>query len=87
MYKIITKLLTNKLSVVLDEIIGEQQMAIIKGRQLVDCVMVANEVVDEVKRKKKGCFVLKADFEKVYNNVSWEFFDYMLLRMEFGEVW
>ncbi|GKV02337.1 hypothetical protein SLEP1_g14790 [Rubroshorea leprosula] len=63
-YKILAKLLANRLKVVLDGIVGEQQMAFIRGRQLMDGVVVANEVIDDVKKKRKETFLFKIDFEK-----------------------
>ncbi|GKU89448.1 hypothetical protein SLEP1_g3583 [Rubroshorea leprosula] len=87
MYKIIAKLLANRLRKVLTKVIGEQQMAFIGGRQLVDGVIIANEVIDEVKRKKKSCFIFKVDFEKAYDKVCWEFLDYMMMRLGFNETW
>ncbi|GKV36996.1 hypothetical protein SLEP1_g45072 [Rubroshorea leprosula] len=67
MYKILAKLLANRLKVVLDGIVGEQQMAFIRGRQLMDGVVVANEVIDDVKKKRKETFLFKIDFEKAYD--------------------
>ncbi|GKV30538.1 hypothetical protein SLEP1_g39340 [Rubroshorea leprosula] len=87
MYKILAKILANRLSKVLNGLIGEQQSAFIGGRQLVDGVVIANETIDEIRKKKLSCFLFKADFEKAYDNVSWEFLDYMLDRMNFGLVW
>ncbi|GKV27067.1 hypothetical protein SLEP1_g36277 [Rubroshorea leprosula] len=87
MYKIIAKLLANRLRKVLDKVIGEQQMAFIEGRQLVDGVVIANEVIDEAKRKKKRSFLFKVDFEKAYDKVIWDFLDYMLMRMGFCSTW
>ncbi|GKU93946.1 hypothetical protein SLEP1_g7495 [Rubroshorea leprosula] len=73
-------------------VIGEQQMAFIEGRQLVEGAVIANEILDEVKRKKKKGFLFKADFEKAdfekaYDKVSWEFIDYMVMRMGFCATW
>lgn len=31
--------------------------------------------------------VLKVDFEKAYDLVSWSFIDYMLFRLGFGPMW
>ncbi|GKV11959.1 hypothetical protein SLEP1_g23168 [Rubroshorea leprosula] len=87
MYKIITKLLDNRLRKVLPKIIGEQQMAFIGGRQLVEGAVVANEIIDEAKRKKMKSFLFKVDFEKAYDKVCWEFIDYMLMRMGFSITW
>ncbi|GLT87927.1 hypothetical protein SLE2022_059780 [Rubroshorea leprosula] len=69
-YKILAKALANRLKNVLTGVVGEQQMAFISGRQLMDGVMIANEVVDETKKKKKKAFMLKIDFEKAYDKVS-----------------
>ncbi|GKV16062.1 hypothetical protein SLEP1_g26767 [Rubroshorea leprosula] len=87
MYKIITKLLANRLRKVLPKVIGEQQMAFIEGRQLADGVVIANEVIDEAKRKRKKSFLFKADFEKAYDKVCWSFINYMMMRMGFSKKW
>ncbi|EOY14139.1 Uncharacterized protein TCM_033426 [Theobroma cacao] len=36
---------------------------------------------------KLGGFMFKIDFEKAYNNVSWDFLDVIMARMGFGERW
>ncbi|GKU90664.1 hypothetical protein SLEP1_g4631 [Rubroshorea leprosula] len=86
-YKILAKLLANRLSKVLNGIIGENQSAFIEGRQLVDGVVVANEAIDGVRKRKSQCFVFKIDFEKAYDNVNWSFLDYMMEKMGFDAVW
>ncbi|GKV31918.1 hypothetical protein SLEP1_g40572 [Rubroshorea leprosula] len=65
----------------------EQYMAFIEGRQLMDGVVIINEVIDEVKKKKMKSFLFKVNFEKAYDKVCWEFIDYMLLRMGFNVTW
>ncbi|GKV25367.1 hypothetical protein SLEP1_g34816 [Rubroshorea leprosula] len=87
MYKILAKVLADRLSRVLYTIIGENQSAFIEGRQLVDSVVVANEAIDEVRKRKSQCFVFKIDFEKAYDKVSWSFLDYMMEKMGFDKVW
>ncbi|GKU92519.1 hypothetical protein SLEP1_g6233 [Rubroshorea leprosula] len=87
LYKIIAKLLANRLRNVLPKVIGEQQMAFLKGRQLAEGVVIANEVIDEVKRKEMKSFLFKVDFEKAYDKVCWEFIEYMMLRMGFNATW
>ncbi|GKV29684.1 hypothetical protein SLEP1_g38589 [Rubroshorea leprosula] len=86
-YKIMAKLLANRLRKVLSKVIGEQQMAFIEGRQLVEGAVIANEILDEVKKKKKKGFLFKVDFEKAYDKVSWDFIDYMMMRMGFCATW
>lgn len=52
---------------------------------MLDGVLLANEIVNEAKRKKKECLIFKVNFEKAYDFVSWEFLFYMLRKMRFCE--
>ncbi|GKU96326.1 hypothetical protein SLEP1_g9574 [Rubroshorea leprosula] len=81
------KVLANRLKSVLPGIISENQSTFWGGRQLVDGVLVLNEVVEEVKRKKQQAFVFKADFAKAYDCVNWSFLEWMMDRMGFGTKW
>ncbi|GKV02143.1 hypothetical protein SLEP1_g14613 [Rubroshorea leprosula] len=51
-YKLLAKVLANRLKLVMPEIISETQSAFLGGRQLIDDVLALNEVVDEVKKSK-----------------------------------
>ncbi|GKV32081.1 hypothetical protein SLEP1_g40712 [Rubroshorea leprosula] len=62
-------------------------MAFIEGRQLMDGVVIANEVIDEAKRRRIKSFLFKVDFEKAYDKVSWDFVDYMLMKTGFTVKW
>ncbi|GKV45281.1 hypothetical protein SLEP1_g52387 [Rubroshorea leprosula] len=87
MYKILAKLLANRLKKVLHQVVGEQQTAFLSGRQLMDGVLIANEVIDKAKKKKRKTIMFKIDFEKAYDKVSWEFLEYMMQRMGFCDEW
>ncbi|GKV47185.1 hypothetical protein SLEP1_g54104 [Rubroshorea leprosula] len=76
-----------RLKVVMSQIISDTQSAFVGGRQLVDGVLVLNEVVEEVKRRKHQAFIFKADFEKAYDCVDWSFLDWMMNRFGFGVRW
>jgi len=54
---------------VINKVIDARQSAFLEGRGLMDGVLVANEVLDEMKRKKKSCVFFKVDYEKAYNSV------------------
>lgn len=47
---------------VLHGVIDERQSAHLGDRHLLQIILVANEVLDEMKRKKKKCLVLKVDY-------------------------
>ena len=58
LYKIISKALSLRLKKVISKVIDFKQSAFLKGRGLLDSMLVANEVLNEVKRKKKmGIFL------------------------------
>ncbi|XP_073311015.1 uncharacterized protein [Primulina huaijiensis] len=52
-----------------------------------DCCLVANEVVEEHRKKKKKGWVFKVDFGKAYDNVDWRFLEFVLQKKGFGERW
>jgi hypothetical protein len=86
-YKLLSKVLAARLASVMDPLISDSQSAFLKGRQLVEGVLVMNEVIDFAKRRGKECIILKVDFEKAYDSVDWGFLDYMLVRFGFCEKW
>lgn len=48
---------------------------------------MVNEILDYAKKKGKPCMMFKIDFEKAYDLVSWEFLDYLFIRMGFNTKW
>jgi hypothetical protein len=87
LYKLIAKVLATRLGHVMNSLIAQNQSVFIKGRNLVDGVVVVNELVDLMKRQKKKCLIFKVDFEKAYDSVDWGFLEYMLGRFGFDDVW
>jgi len=70
LYKIISKVLYLRLKNVISKVIDVRQSAFFEGRGLLDSVLVPNEVLEEMKRKKRSCILFKVDYEKAYNFVS-----------------
>lgn len=87
LYKLISKVLACRLSKVMASIISNSRSAFLKGRNLVDGVVVINEVVDLAKKPKRECLILKVDFEKAYDSVDWGFLEYMMKRVGMCDTW
>ncbi|GKV25647.1 hypothetical protein SLEP1_g35046 [Rubroshorea leprosula] len=87
LYKIISKVLANRIKKVLPKVINGTQSAFLGGRQITYGILILNEVVEEIRRKKISSFIFKADFEKAYDSVNWAFLDEMMRRLGFGEKW
>ena len=82
-----SKVLAWRLKEVLPTLIDERQTTFIEGQHLLHSTLIANEVIHEAKSRNRLCLVFKADFEKAYDSVSWDFLLYMLRRMGFCEKW
>ncbi|XP_057795400.1 uncharacterized protein LOC131011642 [Salvia miltiorrhiza] len=70
LYKVIAKTLAGRMSTVLSTIISENQSAFLRGRFILDGVIVLNETIEEAKRSGKGRVFFKIDFAKAYDSVE-----------------
>ena len=87
-YKIISKILANRLKTILPQIISENQSAFLSKHLITDNVLVAFELMHYVdhKRDEKDCFmVVKLDMSKAYDRVEWSFIEKVMERMGFHE--
>lgn len=84
-YKIIAKMLTERIKVYMSKLVSETQTAFIHGRQITYGILIANELVSWAKREKRQLLLLKADFTKAFDSFSWSFLQSVLQQMNFGE--
>ncbi|GJW56284.1 reverse transcriptase domain, reverse transcriptase zinc-binding domain protein [Tanacetum coccineum] len=84
-YKILAKILAERVKKVVGEVVGDVQNAFIKGRFILDRVLIANETVEFIRKKKDRALVFKVDSEKAYDNINWKFLDDIMKRMGFGK--
>jgi len=82
MYKIISKVLSNRFKLVLGKIISNTHNAFIGGRQILDLVLIANECLDSQICLGEFGLLCKLDLEKAYDHVNWG-----LLALFAASVW
>ena len=87
LYKILSKVLANRLKMVMGSLIVETQTAFVKDRQILDGILIANEVVDEARKSKQELMLFKVDFEKAYDFVDWGYLDAVMSKMAFPVLW
>ena len=74
LYKVVLKLLANRLKKLLPRMIQENQSAFVQGRLLMENVLLASELVkDYHKDTVSPRCVLKIDISKAFDSVQWSF--------------
>ncbi|GJX12723.1 putative RNA-directed DNA polymerase [Tanacetum coccineum] len=87
MYKVLSKLFASRLSQVIHKLISPNQTAFLKGRQILDGTLVANEIVNFAKNEGISLLHFKVDFEKAFDSVNWNFLMDIMAQMNFGPKW
>jgi len=87
LYKVLAKVLANKLRLVMGNVVSESQSAFVKGKQILDGILIANEAVHEAKRLNKELLLFKVDFEKAYDSVDLQYLDVVMANMNFPTIW
>ncbi|KAG7585995.1 Reverse transcriptase zinc-binding domain [Arabidopsis thaliana x Arabidopsis arenosa] len=89
-YKIISKLLCQRLKTVLPKLISETQSAFVEGRLISDNILIAQEMFHALRTNPscKGKFMaIKTDMSKAYDRIEWDFIENLLRKMGFCEKW
>ena len=58
-----------------------------RGRQILDASLIANEVIDSWQKWKEKGLICKLDIEKTYDSINWKFLLKILQKMGFGSKW
>ncbi|GJU20673.1 RNA-directed DNA polymerase, eukaryota, reverse transcriptase zinc-binding domain protein [Tanacetum coccineum] len=85
-YKIIGKILANRLSKVISKCISPVQSAFIKGRNILDGPFILNEVMAWYRKRKKKLMVFKFYFEKAFDSLRWDFLDLVMEKLAEFEI-
>jgi hypothetical protein len=86
-YKWLTKALTSRLTPIAKKIIDPNQTGFIKGRNILEGVVILHEVLHELRKSKEQGLILKIDFEKAYDRVRWQFLEQVMSDRNFHPQW
>jgi hypothetical protein len=89
-YKIASKVLSNRLKLVIPDVISLNQSAFVPGRLITDDVLLAYELTHYMQQKRtglEGFAALKLDMSKAYDRVEWDFLRRMMCKLGFHSDW
>jgi len=89
-YKIASKVLSNRLKLILPEIISLNQSAFVPGRMITNNVLLAYELTHYMQTKRSGIqsyAAVKLDMSKAYDHVEWSFLEKKMIKLGFHERW
>ncbi|XP_048615701.1 uncharacterized protein LOC125588412 [Brassica napus] len=89
-YKIVSKVLCQRLKKVLPGLISETQSAFVAGRQISDNIMIAQEMFHALRTKPSGRnkrMAIKIDMSKAYDRMEWSFIEAVMRKMGLSETW
>ncbi|KAK9905261.1 hypothetical protein M0R45_000372 [Rubus argutus] len=87
-YKLVSKVLANRLKLVLSDVISEYQSAFVPNRLIFDHVIAAFETVHCLKRrgrKSRQKIAVKLDMAQAYDRVEWGFLQRMMTVLGFPQ--
>jgi hypothetical protein len=90
LYKIISKVLANRLKTILPMVIFQNQSAFLPGRLITDNILAVYETLHTMHTRlwsKVGYMGIKLDMSKAYDRVEWEFLDAVMEKMGFSSRW
>ncbi|MCY6524972.1 reverse transcriptase domain-containing protein, partial [Actinobacillus pleuropneumoniae] len=72
-YKVISKVVANRLKPLLPLLISQEQSGYVEGRQILDDILLTHEIIHSLKQSKQAGMILKLDLSKAFDKLSWNF--------------
>lgn len=91
-YKIISKLISQRMKPYPNKIISPYQSSFIPGRQISDNIFIAHELIHCIRSKRgakgeNGNMGIKIDMAKAFDRVDWIFLNTIMKKMGFNDQW
>ncbi|CAN0875633.1 Transposon TX1 uncharacterized 149 kDa protein [Linum grandiflorum] len=90
LYRLVAKVLANRLRKIMPRVVSEEQSAFVKGRSIVDNIVIAFETLHNMKLRrhaKHGEVAVKIDISKAYDRVDWRYLEEILHKLVFDNKW
>ena len=87
-YKLVTKVIVNRLKPILPQLISPTQCSFVPRRQITDNVIIVQEMLHSMRAKqgKRGYMMVKIDFEKAYDRLRWKFIRESLMKLRLPQI-
>jgi hypothetical protein len=86
-YKIISKVIENRLKPLLPILISKEQSGFVEGRKILDNIIHAHEIIHSLKSRKKAGMIIQLDFAKAYDKLSWHYMEKTMEAYGFDNQW
>eukprot|EP00253_Pinus_taeda_P011111 PITA_11111 len=86
-YKVIFKVIANRLKPLLPLLISPKQSGYVEGRQILDGIILTHEIIHSLKHSKQTGMILKLDLSKAFDKLSWTYIQKMLNAFGFSPMW
>lgn len=86
-YKIISKVIAKRLKPILQGLISEEKLGYVEGRQILDNILLAQEMIHTLHSRKITGMMMQLDVSKAYDKVNWNYLEAILKAFSFANQW
>jgi len=86
-YKIISKVVANRLKPLLPTLVSVEQSGYVEGKQILDNIIQAHEVVHSLTNNRKARMIMELDITKAYDKLNWTYIRKVLTIFGFHHNW
>eukprot|EP00253_Pinus_taeda_P028113 PITA_28113 len=86
-YKIISKVVSNRLKPLLPTLVSVEQSIYVEGRQILNNIIQGHEVVHSLISNRKAGMIMHLDLAKAYDKLNWTYIRRVLIAFGFDHNW